>query len=365
MKIPLVDLSRQYAEVQDEIAAGWSKVIEKSSYILGPEVADFERAFADFCRVGHCIGVGNGTDALELALRALGIGRGDEVILPANTFIATALAPLRAGASVKLVDCIPATYLIDVDQALAAVGPSTKAIVPVHLFGQMAPIEDLTSRLPDRYIIEDAAQVQGGSRHGRRAGSLGHVAGTSFYPGKNLGAFGDAGAVLTNDDEIAARIMRLRNWGSDRKYHHPVQGFNSRLDSLQAVVLSAKLGRLEDWNEQRRAAAAYYDTLLAGYERLTLPTTLPGNVHVYHVYVVETDDRDQILDRLHRAGIGAGVHYPIPIHLQGAMADLGHRPGDFPNAERAASRMLSLPMFPGIQADEQELVAQVLAESLA
>jgi dTDP-4-amino-4,6-dideoxygalactose transaminase len=364
LNIPLVDLSRQYAEVESLIAAGWSKVIDNSSYILGPEVAGFEAAFAEFCQVSQCVGVGNGTDALELALRALGIGPGDEVILPANTFIATALAPIRAGISIRLVDCDPSTYLIDVEQAVAAVGPRTKAIIPVHLFGQMAPVEELARLHPNLFIVEDAAQSQGASRYGRRAGSVGHVAGTSFYPGKNLGAFGDAGAVLTNDSDVADRVRMLRNWGSDRKYHHPVAGFNSRLDTLQAVVLSAKLTRVSDWNDQRRAAAIYYDSLLSDFEQLTLPTTLPGNEHVYHLYVVEVDDRDRILAALHQAGIGAGVHYPVPIHLQGALASLGHKAGDFRHAEAAASRILSLPMFPGLLTAEQERVAEVLSACL-
>jgi dTDP-4-amino-4,6-dideoxygalactose transaminase len=365
VKVPLVDLSRQYTQVQDDIATGWSKVIDQSSFVLGPEVAEFERAFADFSQVGNCIGVGNGTDALELALRALDIGVGDEVILPANTFIATALAPLRAGASIRLVDCDPGTYLMDIDQAVASVGPRTKVLMPVHLFGQMAPVEELMERLPGVYIIEDAAQAQGAKRHGKRAGSWGHLAGTSFYPGKNLGAFGDAGAVLTNDDEAASRVRTLHNWGSDRKYHHPVAGFNSRLDTLQAVVLTAKLAHLEDWNRQRRAAAAVYDQFFAGNDSIALPRTLAGNEHIHHLYVVEVENRDSVLDHLHQAGIGAGVHYPVPIHLQGALSDLGHSVGDFPHTERAASRMISLPMFPGITSRELGFVAEVLTDAVA
>lgn len=364
MNIPLVDLSRQYAEVEDLVAAGWSEIIKHSSYVLGPQVVEFERAYASFCQVDHCVGVGNGTDALELALRAVGIGPGDEVILQANTFIATALAPLRGGISIRLVDSVPGTHLIDIEQVVNAVGPRTKAILPVHLFGQMAPVDDLARLLPDLVIVEDAAQAQGASRHGRQPGSIGHVVATSFYPGKNLGAFGDAGAVMTNDVEVADRVRTLRNWGSDRKYHHPVAGFNSRLDTLQAVVLSAKLTRLVDWNDQRRAAALYYDSLLSGHEQVTLPITLPGNEHVYHLYVVEVDDRDRVLANLNSANIGAGVHYPVPIHLQGALAHLGHKAGDFRHAEAAASRMLSLPMFPGIRTAEQDRVAEVLSTSL-
>lgn len=365
MKIPLVDLGRQYPEIEDEVLAGWSKVVSESSFILGREVEEFERAFARYSGVRHCIGVGNGTDALELAIRALDIGRGAEVILPANTFVATALAPLRAGAAVRLVDCRPGTYLIDVEQALAVRNDRTRAVIPVHLFGQMAPVEDLAEGLTGIEIVEDAAQVQGARRYGKPAGSMGGVAGTSFYPGKNLGAFGDAGAVLTDREDLAERIRTLRNWGSDRKYHHPVAGFNSRLDTLQAVVLSAKLARLDRWNDDRRLAATRYEQLLSHDERVTLPRTLEGNHHVYHLFVIEVAERDRVLGALHAAGIGAGVHYPVPIHLQGALAHLGHRPGDFPAAEAAAARMISLPIFPGITAVEQERVAEVLLGSLS
>jgi dTDP-4-amino-4,6-dideoxygalactose transaminase len=265
---------------------------------------------------------------LELALRALGIGPGDEVIVPANTFIATALAAVRCGASVRLVDCDPETHLIDVAAAREAVGERTRAIIPVHLFGQMAPVEQLTGLgVP---VIEDAAQAQGAERNGQRAGSVGVVGATSFYPGKNIGAYCDAGAVLTD-----------------------------------AVVLLAKLERLKAWNEQRRAAARFYDQLLETEERVGRPLTLPGNLHVFHLYVVEVDERDRVLDRLHQAGIGAGIHYPIPIHLQQSMEFLGYEQGTFPNTERAAERMISLPMFPGITESEQEYLVATLRAALA
>ncbi|MGQ0849889.1 MAG: DegT/DnrJ/EryC1/StrS family aminotransferase [Actinomycetota bacterium] len=365
MRVPLVDLSRVQPEIEAEIEAGWSKVVGESSYILGPEVAEFENRYAAWCRVRHCVGVGNGTDALELALRALDVRPGNEVIVPANTFIATALAVVRGGAIPRLVDCRPATYLMDMDQAVAAVNSRTRAVIPVHLFGQMAPIEVLAEAVPALPIAEDAAQSHGATRYGQSAGSLGAIAATSFYPGKNLGAFGDAGAILTQRDDLASRVRALRNWGSDRKYFHPEAGFNSRLDTLQAVVLLAKLNRLSDWNDQRRTAAARYDLLLAGQERIVRAETLSGNYHVYHLYVVEVDERDRVLATLHEAGIGAGIHYPIPLHLQGALSGLGYRLGDFPNTERAAARMISLPIFPGITESEQELVAETLIGALA
>lgn len=367
MKIPLVDLAWQHREIAQEVRAGLDRVVDAASFILGPEVAAFEEEFARFVGVGHCVGVGNGTDALELCLRALDLGGGDEVIVPANSFVASALAVVRAGARPVFCDCDPDTGLIDVDGALARVSSRTRAVMPVDLFGQAAPCERLQQELAGSRVavVEDAAQAQGARRHGRGAGSLGVVAGTSFYPGKNLGAWGDAGAVLSDDPELAARVRRLRQYGSERKYEHPEAGFNSRLDTLQAVVLRAKLTRLASWNALRREAAARYDDLLAGVPGLVLPRTLPGNEHVWHLYTVRVPERDRLLGVLHDAGIGAGVHYPVPIHLQGAFAHLGHRPGDFPQAERAARELLSLPIYPGIRASQQQRVAAVLADARA
>jgi dTDP-4-amino-4,6-dideoxygalactose transaminase len=325
-------------------------------------VQEFEREYAEFSELAHCIGVANGTDALELALRALGVGAGDEVVVPANTFVASLMAIVRCGAVPVLVDCDPGTYLLDTRQAAAAVGPRTKAVMPVHLFGQMAPLEELENLgVP---IVEDAAQSQGAKRHGRLSGGVGAIAGTSFYPGKNLGAYGDAGAVTTNDDGLADRVRALRNYGSPQKYHHPEIGFNSRLDTLQAAVLRVKLRRLADWNERRRAAAARYDELLAGLDAVGTPSTLAGNEHVWHLYVVRVPERDAVLERLNAAGIGAGVHYPTPVHLHGAFAHLGHHEGDFPHAERAAREILSLPLFPEITPAEQEDVVSALRAAL-
>ena len=365
--VPLVDLAAQHREIADEVLRGLASVMDTSAYILGKPVAEFEDAFARFSRVAHCIGVGNGTDALELALRAVGVGPGDEVVLPANTFIATALAVVRAGARPVLADCDPRTQLLDPAAAAGRVGPRTRALLPVHLFGQMAPMAPLEALCRDAGVVllEDAAQAHGATQAGRPAGAIGRAAGTSFYPGKNLGAYGDAGAVLTGDAAVAAKVRALRNYGSDVKYHHPEAGFNSRLDTIQAVVLSAKLRRLAAWNEARRRAARRYDELLAGVAGVTLPVTAEGNEHVWHLYVVRVRDRDEVLRKLQAAGIGAGVHYPVPVHLQGAMAPLGHRPGDFPHTERAAAEILSLPMHPHLTAADQERVAAELARAVA
>jgi dTDP-4-amino-4,6-dideoxygalactose transaminase len=361
MNIPLVDLAAQHRQVADEVAEGWAQVLERTAFVNGPAVAAFERAYADYIGVAHCVGVGSGTDALELALRAAGVGAGAECVLPANTFIATAEAVARAGATPVLVDCDQDTGLIDPDAAMAAIGPRTRAVLPVHLYGQAAAVEQIHG---DVVVIEDAAQSQGARRHGRPAGTLGDAAATSFYPGKNLGAYGDAGAVLTNDDELARGIGLLRDHGSPRRYEHTVLGFNSRLDTLQAVVLSAKLRRLDGWNDDRRKAAERYHELLAGVPGVTLPVVAEGNEPVWHLYAVLVPERDRVLRELHDAGIGAGIHYPTPIHLTGAFAHLGYGAGAFPNAELRARQQLSLPIFPEITAAQQERVVEVLAGAM-
>jgi dTDP-4-amino-4,6-dideoxygalactose transaminase len=361
--IPLVDLAAQHAQVADEVAEGWAGVLAKTAFVGGPQVAEFEAAYARYLGVAHCVGVGNGTDAIELALRALGVGTGDECVVPANTFIATAEAVARTGATPVLADCRPDTALLDVEAALAAVTPRTRAVLPVHLYGQAADVAGLRAQLPPHVaIVEDAAQSQGASRDGRRAGTLGTIAATSFYPGKNLGAYGDAGAVMTDDDTLAQRVRLLGAHGSPRKYEHPTLGFNSRLDTLQAVVLSAKLRRLEAWNEARRAAAGRYDAMLAGLPGVTGPVVDPGNVPVWHLYVVQVGDRDRVLSALNAAGIGAGIHYPTPVHLTGAFGDLG-KAGDFPVAEALSERILSLPLYPELTAEQQERVVDVLSRA--
>nr|MDT0658404.1 DegT/DnrJ/EryC1/StrS family aminotransferase [Micromonospora sp. DSM 115978] len=369
--IPLVDLAAAHAEVAEDVEAGFKRVIGDTAFVGGAEVAAFEREYARFGAVAHCVGVANGTDALELALRAVGVGPGTEVILPANTFIATAEAVARAGGRVVLVDCDPRSYLIDVDAALAAVTPATRAIVPVHLYGQLAPVERLRTGLAGRdvVIVEDAAQCQGATRHGRAAGA-GGIAATSFYPGKNLGAYGDAGAVVTDDADLATVVRTLGSHGGLTKYVHDMIGVNSRLDGLQAVVLRAKLTRLANWNALRRAAAERYHELLAPLE-VVLPETLPGNEHVWHIYCVRIPSdgapgrRDRVLAGLHAAGVGAAIHYPVPIHQTPAFADLTPAVGAFPQAERLAPEILSLPIYPQITADQQAAVAAALATALS
>ncbi len=327
----------------------------------------FEEAYADYLGVGHCVGVASGTDAVELALRGAGVSAGGEVILPANTFVATAEAVSRIGATPVLVDVDPEHLLIDPQAVAAAITSRTQAIVPVHLFGQAAFAEQLApfaarAGVP---IVEDAAQSQGARRYGRMAGSLGTVAGTSFYPGKNLGAAGDGGAVLTDDAEVAALVRKLGNHGSAVKYQHDLVGVNSRLDAIQAVVLQAKLQRLDAWNHRRREAAARYAELIADIDGVRLPSAAEGNEHVWHLYVVQVEDRDAVLADLQAAGIGAGIHYPVPVHLTGAYAHLGYPRGAFPVSEAAAGRILSLPMFPHLTAEQQARVAEALAAAVS
>ncbi|WP_160668736.1 DegT/DnrJ/EryC1/StrS family aminotransferase [Pseudarthrobacter sp. ATCC 49987] len=362
LSVPFVDLGAQQDEIADEVEVGLKEVFAQASFIGGPAVAEFEQAYARFLGAGHCVGVANGTDALELALRAAGVRAGGEVILPANTFIATAEAVSRIGALPVPVDIDPEYLLIDPDRVAEAVTARTQAIMPVHLFGQTAFVERLApiAAASGAVIVEDAAQSQGASRHGRFAGTLGLAAGTSFYPGKNLGAAGDAGAVVTNDDDVAARVRMLGAHGSERKYQHDTVGMNSRLDTIQAVVLNAKLRRLAMWNERRRKAAARYTELLADLPGVELPRTAPGNADVWHLYVIRVPDRDRVLAALNAAGIGAGIHYPVPVHLSGAYRGMGRGPGSFPVAERAARGILSLPMFPHISEVQQQYVVDHL-----
>lgn len=375
--IPLVDLQAAHAEVADDVNAGFKRIMEAGAFVGGPEVAAFEQEYAAFSGVTHCIGVANGTDALEMALRAAGVGASDEVILPANTFVATAEAVARIGGRVVMVDIDPLTYLIDVPAALAAITSATRAIVPVHLYGQMAPVDELRAGLAGREIaiVEDAAQSQGATRHGHAAGSAGlggprAIASTSFYPGKNLGAYGDAGAVVTADAEFARTVRMLGAHGGLVKYVHEIVGLNSRLDALQAVVLRAKLARLARWNAARRTAAHRYDQLLDGVD-IIRPATLAGNEHVWHLYVVRVnslDDtatrRNEIVAHLGRVGIGAGIHYPIPLHLTPAFASAGPEPGALPHAEAASREILSLPLYPQITPAQQRSVVAELRKAL-
>jgi len=366
--VPFVDLAAQHAEVDGEIQAGLKEVFATAAFIGGRPVSDFEEAYGKWLGSAHCVGVANGTDALELALRACGVEPGTEVVLPANTFIATAEAVTRAGAVPVLSDVDPVHLLIDPEGAARAAGPRTRALMPVHLFGQTAPVEALAGTA-SRYgaaVVEDAAQSQGAERFGRRAGTLGDAAGTSFYPGKNLGAAGDAGAVLTGSRSIAERVRLLADHGSRVKYRHEAAGMNSRLDAVQAVVLGAKLKRLQGWNERRRAAADRYRELLSGIPGVVLPASAEGNTDVWHIYAVRVPapERDRVLQALAAAGIGVGIHYPVPVHLTGAYAHLGYGPGDFPVSEDTAARLLSLQLHPHLSPAQQEYVAETLAGAL-
>jgi len=354
--VPMLDLGWQHRRIEREVAEGFAAVLENTSYILGPQVDAFEREYAEYSGVDHVIGVGNGTDAIELALRAAGVGPGDEVVIPANTFVATAEAVVRAGASVVLADCGD-DYLIDPEALRPLITPAVRAVIAVHLYGQTADVDAIRAVVGDGVlVIEDAAQSQGARYRGRRSGSLGDAAGTSFYPGKNLGAYGDGGAVSTPSAAIAANVRALRNHGGSRRYEHLVIGTNSRLDSLQAVVLSAKLRRLDTWNAERRRLADRYTAVLRDAPGITTPRVNDGNEPVWHQYVVRVADRDRVVDELVAAGVGAAVHYPRPIHLLPAFAYLGHGPGDFPIAERLSEQILSLPIYPGLSDEAQDYV---------
>ena len=363
--IPLVDVRAAHAQVAAEIQVGFDELMSSAAFIKGEVASAFEREYAAFTGVAHCVGVGNGTDALELALRAAEVPAEAEVIMPANTFVATAEAVVRAGARPAFADVDPYYLLLDPGCLEASLNEQTGAVIPVHLFGQMAPmaaIADVTARR-GTVIVEDAAQAHGATQGGQ-AGSFGLLAGVSFYPGKNLGAYGDAGAVLTESAEHARRVRLLGDHGSERRYEHLTIGFNSRLDALQAVVLRAKLRGLAADNQARRQAASRYAELLADLPEVVLPRTAPGNEHVWHLYTIRIPRRDDILRCLHDEGIGAGIHYPVPVHLQPAFRHLGYGTGDFPVAEAAARQLLSLPLYPQITREQQVRVADAVRRAL-
>jgi dTDP-4-amino-4,6-dideoxygalactose transaminase len=359
-RIEFVDLKLQYRQLKPEIDDAITRAIGRGDFILGEDVKLFEQEFAQFCRAKHCIGVADGTDALHLALRACGIGPGDEVITTTHTFIASVLAIAQSGAKPVLVDCEPKYLTIDPAQVARAITPRTRAILPVHLYGQPADMDPLIelARQHNLVIIEDSCQAHGAEYKGRRCGTLGDIAAFSFYPGKNLGAYGDGGAVTTNRDDLAERVRLLRNYGQRVKYEHLLKGFNSRLDTVQAALLRVKLRRLENWNAARRRAAARYDAALAG-ARVHPLTAAPYSRHVYHLYVVHTRDRAALQKALDAQNISHGIHYPVPVHLQPAFADLGHGRGAFPVSEAAAAEILSLPMFPEITDEQVDRVAAV------
>jgi dTDP-4-amino-4,6-dideoxygalactose transaminase len=360
--VPFVDLKAQYRDIESDVVAALASVMQSASFVMGPDVAAFEQDFARYAGAPHCIGVESGTAALKLAMQACGIGPGDEVIMPANTYIACAFAVSQLGATPAFVDMNDDDYEIDVAQIERAITPRTKAIMPVHLYGQMADVEAVCAlaRAHDLKVIEDASQAHGAALRGRRAGTFGDVAAFSFYPSKNLGAYGDAGGILTADDELADRIRLLRDFGQRHKHEHLVVGDNCRLDTLQAAVLRVKLPRLDGWNERRRRAARRYDECLAeaGFPP---PSRHTEEGHVYHLYVVRVAERERVVSALLDQGIHTGIHYPIPIHLQEAYRYLGVPKGSFPRTERAAETILSLPMFPELTDAQIDRVVTALS----
>ncbi|WP_322513889.1 DegT/DnrJ/EryC1/StrS family aminotransferase [Rhodopseudomonas palustris] len=358
--VPFLDLKAQYRQIKPEVDAAISRAIESTQFVLGPEVSAFEKCFAEYCNVGHCLAVNSGTSALHLALVAAGVGPGDEVITVSMTFVATTAAVLYSGAKPVFVDVDPVTWTMDPAQVEAAITERTKAILPVHLHGLMADMDPIMeiARRRGLVVIEDAAQAHGAEYKGRRAGSIGDFGCFSFYPGKNLGAYGEGGAVVTNQPELAKRVALLRDWGQETKYNHVVSGYNYRMDGIQGAVLNVKMNYIEAWTEGRRAAAADYDRQLAKLECVR-PQPPAHSRHVYHVYALCLPRRDETLSMLQQAGIGVGIHYPVPVHLQKAYADLGYRAGDLPVTEGLAKRFLSLPIYPELR---PEHVAEVVEQ---
>ncbi len=359
--IPFVDLKAQYLSIKEEIDRAVLDTLASTQFVLGKEVAAFEELFAAYTQCQHAIAVNSGTSALHLALLAVGVGRGDEVITTPHTFIATVSAIDYTGARPVFVDIDPVTFTIDPNQIAAAITPRTKAIIPVHLYGQPADMDPIMviARKYGLAVIEDAAQAHGAEYKGRRVGSIGDLGCFSFYPGKNLGAYGEGGAVTTNNPELARMIRMLRDWGAERRYHHDLKGFNYRMEGIQGAILRVKMNYIEHWTELRRAAAARYDAMLAPMGIRT-PTAFPDRRHVYHIYAIRDRQRDALQAYLNDRGISTGIHYPIPVHLQKAFAELGYRLGDFPQAEAAAAEVLSLPMFPELTVEQQQVVAQAL-----
>ena len=367
MRVPFLDLNAHHAPLMGEFEAAIRNVITSGAFAGGPYVAGFEEDFAAYCQCEHAIGVGSGTEALWLALLALGVGPGDEVITVPSTFMATAEAITYCGARPVFVDVDERTCTMDPALLEAAITKKTKAIIPVHLLGQTADMDPIIAiaRKHGLAVIEDSCQAHGADYKGRRAGSLADAGCFSFYPGKNLGAFGEAGAVVTNNEELATKMRILRDHGQVRKYHHSMVGWNCRMDGIQGAVLRIKLRHLERANEARRAHAAAYNELLANIPEITLPTEAPFARHVYHVYAIRTADRDELMKSLGAAGIGCGIHYPVPVHLQEAYQSLGYSTGSFPVAERMALEFVSLPMYPELTRSQIEEVAQCVKESVS
>ncbi len=362
MKVPFLDLKAQYQSIREEIADGLQKVLEDTAFAGGPYVAEFEKAFAPYCASQYAVGVGNGTDALWVALIGLGVGPGDEVITAANTFIATAEAISFCGAKPVFVDVQPQTFNMDPAAFEAAITPRTKAVIPVHLYGQTADMEPILAiaRKHNLWVIEDASQAHGAEYQGKPAGSLGQAGCFSFYPGKNLGAYGEAGGVVTNDTALVEKMRMFRDHGQRQKYYHGMVGWNARMDGFQGAVLSVKLKYLPAWTEARRAHARRYNELLANVPGVTTPTEMPWAKHVYHIYAILVDNRDALMKALADEGVATGIHYPIPLHLQEAYQDLGYQAGAFPVAEALAARQVSLPMYAELTDAQIEHVAAVI-----
>jgi dTDP-4-amino-4,6-dideoxygalactose transaminase len=367
MNIPFLDLKAQYKTIKDEILPAMNEVIENTAFAGGPYVAKFEQAFAEFCGVKHCIGVGNGTDALWLSLVALGIGSGDEVITTPNTFIATAEAISLAGATPVFVDIDEKTHNMNPALIEAAITKKTKAIIPVHLFGQPADMDPILSiaKKHGLKMVEDACQAHGAEYKGRKAGSMGDTGCFSFYPGKNLGAYGEGGAVVTNDDALAANMRMFRDHGQAKKYYHAIIGWNARLDGIQGAVLSVKLKHLPSWNDARRKNAALYSELLQSVHQIILPEEMDYAKHVYHIYAIRVADRDKLMAYLGEKGVATGIHYPVPVHLQDAYSFLKKGEGSFPVAEKCASEYVSLPMFAELTGEQVTYVARQIKQYYA
>jgi dTDP-4-amino-4,6-dideoxygalactose transaminase len=364
MNIPFLDLKAQYLTIKDEIHDAISKVMDSTAFAGGPFVNQFEKEFAKFCDCKHAIGVGNGTDALWLSLIALGVGAGDEVITVPNTFIATAEAITYCGAQPVFVDIDEKTYTMNPSLLEAAITPKTKAIIPVHLFGQTADMDPIMAIAKARrlYVVEDACQAHGAKYKGRKAGSVGNTGCFSFYPGKNLGAYGEAGAVVTNDDTLAEKMRIFRDHGQAKKYYHSMIGWNARMDGIQGAVLSVKMKYIAEWNESRRKHAQRYNALLSTLNNVHIPYEADNAKHVYHIYAIRIQERDRFMAYLADKGISTGIHYPVPIHLQKAYSYLGLNKGTFPVAEQCALEFVSLPMFPELTSEQISYTVDAIKE---
>lgn len=360
MQIPFIDFKKMHAPIREEIDSAIKTVLDNNAFILGKAVTEFEADFAKAHDVKHCIGVSSGTDANHLALWALGIGHGDEVIIPANTFIATAWGATLCGATPVFVDCEIDSYNLDPNKVEEKITPKTKAIVAVHLYGQPADLDELR-KIADKhniFLVEDAAQSHIAAYKGKKIGGLSKVSSYSFYPGKNLGAFGEGGAVTTNDDAVAKKVRMQRDHGSEKKYYHEIYGHNYRMEGIQGAVLGIKLKYLHDWTEKRRAAAKKYNELLKDIKEILLPKEMEYAKHVYHLFVIQTKRRDELQKFLNDNGVASGLHYPVPLHLQKCFEHLGYKKGDFPETEKLADECLSLPMFPDLSDEQIQYVCE-------